>query len=126
MEDLLIKKTKYTVGVSFMARSRGLLEIEGASYPENAFEFFEPLKSWLDHYLNVINPPEITANLRINYLNTSSSKCFYDILELLGKYQKGGGALKINWYYQSDDDDMLETGKELMDDAGVGMEFIPY
>jgi len=125
MENLQIQKTKYTVGVNFMIRS-GLLEMEGASYPENAFEFFEPLKNWLEHYLNVINPPEITVNLRINYLNTSSSKCFYDILELLGKYQKAGGALQINWHYQTDDEDMLETGKELMADAEVEMNLIPY
>lgn len=124
MEDLHIKRTKYTLGVSFTTE-KGLLELDGSSYPENAFEYFEPLRQWLHRYLIESVPPEITANLKINYLNTSSSKCIYDILERLGKYREGGGKLQINWYYQRDDD-MLEAGKELMDDAAVDMTFIAY
>jgi hypothetical protein len=124
MENLYFKKTKYTVGVNFSAE-KGLLEMDGASYPENAFEFYAPLMSWLTQYVKESTPPEIMVNLRINYLNTSSSKCMYDFLELLGTYREGGGKLKINWYYQHDDD-MLEAGRELMDDTAVDMTFIAY
>jgi hypothetical protein len=124
MESLHIKRTKYTLGVAFAA-DKGLLELDGSSYPENAFEFFEPLKQWLHCYLTENTQLEVTVNLKLNYLNTSSSKCLYDILERLGKNRERGGKLQINWYYQKDDD-MLEAGQELMDDTAVDMTFIAY
>lgn len=124
MENLQIKKTKYTVGVQF-DMDKGILEMNGASYPENAFEFFDPLIKWVREFISETKNP-IVLNIKVNYLNTSSSKCIYDLLEILGKFKRDGGNLQINWHYESDDDDIMEAGKEFADDAELVFNLISY
>ncbi len=46
MDNLIIEKTKNTLGVNFIAET-GVLELTGSSFPENASEFFTPLVDWL-------------------------------------------------------------------------------
>ena len=48
MDNLLITKTKSTLGVDFSVQG-GLLNIEGSSYPENTRDFFEPLIAWINN-----------------------------------------------------------------------------
>ena len=69
MNNLRIPKTKYTADVHFDAES-GVLEIEGSSYPENAFEYFQPLMRWIKEYITETARP-IIFNLRLQYMNTS-------------------------------------------------------
>ncbi|MCD4655838.1 DUF1987 domain-containing protein [bacterium] len=123
MDNLRIAKTKYTADVHFDAES-GILEIEGSSYPENAFEYFQPLARWIRIYITETEKP-IIFNLRLQYMNTSSSKCLLDILYTLEEHLKAGRDVEINWYYQEDDEDSLETGEELSYDMELKFNFIP-
>ncbi len=123
MEDLSIAKTKYTLAVSFSA-SRGLLEMEGSSYPENAFEFFTPIYEWIQQYVAEIQKP-IALNLKFDYLNTSSLKCIIDLFKILESYVEQQGEVVVKWLYEPDDDDMLESGKEFAEDIRVPIIFCP-
>ena len=124
MENLLIEKTKYTMAVNFN-KDTGIMEMEGSSYPENALDFFGPIISWIKNYIQEIKK-EIVMNIRLNYLNTSSTKCILDIFEILEQYHNSGGKVKINWYYAEDDEDIMETGEELGEDFDFPIEFISY
>jgi len=123
MNNLQIAKTKYTAGVLFDA-ANGILEIEGSSYPENAFDFFQPIARWIESYIAETEKP-ITFNLRLQYLNTSSSKCLLDILQILERHLKAGRDVEINWHYLKDDEDSLETGEEFSHDTELKFNFIP-
>ncbi len=124
MKNLIIKGTRETFGINFN-NENGLLEIEGASYPEDAFAFFQPLYDWVEEYISVAEKP-ITLSLKINYLNSSSSKCLFDMLDVLEEYYKKGGNVKVIWYYEQDDKDVMESGEELKEDLEFPFELISF
>ncbi len=121
MENLFIAETKHTPGVEGDV-NYNFLKISGSSYPENSNEFYKPLFDWLEKYFKTFN--EITVGFYINYLNTSTSKCFLNIIEMLENYQKDGNKVLINWHYKKDDEDILETGEELFMGMDVNHKFI--
>ena len=51
-------------------------------------------------------------NVQLEYFNTSSSKCILDVFKKLESIQKGKQEVIINWYYEEDDEDMLEAGED--------------
>lgn len=124
MDNLKIEKTKYTMEIDFN-KDTGILEMAGSSYPENALDFFGPILNWIKAYISEIEKAMV-LNIRLNYLNTSSTKCILDIFETLEQYYKAGGDVKINWYYAEDDEDIMETGEELGEDFDFPIGFISY
>ncbi|HEY4785534.1 MAG TPA: DUF1987 domain-containing protein [Bacteroidales bacterium] len=110
MEPLLIEGTAKTPNVRFDG-SQGLVEIKGRSIPENSIEFYKPLVDWLDRYAQ--NPKQTTkVNIQLEYFNTSSSKCILDVFKKLEVIHKANKEVVINWYYEEDDEDMLEAGED--------------
>jgi len=91
----------------------GVIEIEGRSIPENSIDFYKPVVEWLDEYAN--SPTGDTkVNIKLEYFNTSSSKCILDVFKKLENVFKKSGekGVVINWYYEEDDEDMLEAGED--------------
>ena len=123
MEVLNIPRTKYTVGVNFDP-GKGTLEISGSSYPENAMEFFHPIFEWLENYISKVKHP-IVLNLNFDYLNSISTRCIIDILEILEMYYNGGGEVKVNWYCTKENEDMLEIAQEIAEDIKLPLNIIP-
>lgn len=90
---------------------KGIIEIKGRSIPENAIEFYKPMVDWLDKYS--INPAkETVVNFQLEYFNTSSSKCILDLFKKLETIHKKSRSVIVNWYYEEDDEDMLEAGED--------------
>jgi hypothetical protein len=88
-----------------------VFEIKGRSIPENSVEFYKPLNEWLDQYMQV--PLDKTVvNIRLEYFNTSSSKCILDVFKRLESIHKSKHDVEINWFYEEDDEDMLEAGED--------------
>ncbi len=110
MEPISIAGTPKTPTVQFDAGT-GKVEIKGRSIPENSIEFYKPLVDWLETYLS--NPADLTeVNIQLEYFNTSSSKCILDVFKKLEAIYKSGNEVVINWYYEEDDEDMLEAGED--------------
>jgi hypothetical protein len=110
MEPIYIESTPKTPLVKFIPE-KGVIEIKGRSIPENSIEFYKPLVDWLDSYAN--NPLEKTlVNVQLEYFNTSSSKCILDVFKKLETIHKSNHEVQINWYYEEDDEDMLEAGED--------------
>lgn len=110
MDPISIEGTPKTPTVNFDA-DKGLVEVKGRSIPENSIEFYKPLVDWLEEYLN--QPFEKTnVNIQLEYFNTSSSKCILDVFKKLEAIYKSGNDVVINWYYEEDDEDMLEAGED--------------
>ncbi|WP_306644152.1 DUF1987 domain-containing protein [Sanyastnella coralliicola] len=116
MEDIKIEGTPKTPSVDFKAGD-GTLEIKGRSIPENSIEFYKPLMDWIEHYAKTPQDKS-TVNIQLEYFNTSSSKC---ILDLFKKLEAINNEIVINWYYEEDDEDMLEAGEDY--DAIINIPF---
>ena len=106
MEDLNIEPTKKTPSVEF--HSSGRLVMAGCAYPENAKEFFDPVIEWVDQ----LSTDEVIFDLIVDYINTASAK---KLLELLKRIDMNSSIkeFNLNWFYEEDDEDNLETGKIL-------------
>ncbi len=110
MEPLFIEGTQKTPSIDFDP-SKGALEIKGRSIPENSIEFYKPLVDWLETYSE--KPATKTVvNVHLEYFNTSSSKCILDVFKKLESIHKSNNDVQINWYYEEDDEDMLEAGED--------------
>jgi hypothetical protein len=110
METIIIEGTPKTPSVNFDSAS-GILHLKGRSIPENSIEFYKPLVEWLNEY--AAKPQAKTAvNIQLEYFNTSSSKCLLDLFKKLEGMHKSGNDITIKWYYEEDDEDMLEAGED--------------
>jgi len=110
MEPINIEGTAKTPTVKFDSTT-GIMEIKGRSIPENSIEFYKPMVDWLDEYANS-SVDQTVVNVQLEYFNTSSSKCILDVFKKLEAINKGGSKVLINWYYEEDDEDMLEAGED--------------
>ena len=104
----------------------GNFEIKGRSIPESSFKFYEPLYAWIDNYVK--NPaPQTNLNLQLDYLNTNSTKCIADMLRKLEQISiNQKGKIIINWFYDKEDDDMLETGEDYKSIINIPFNFVSY
>lgn len=111
MECLKIEETKYTPAISM--NPNGDISIIGKSYPENTFEFYEPVMKWIEKYFaGGFNRLEV--NMEITYFNSSSSKLFFDFFDLLE--ENNNSNIVINWIYDKDNESALEAGEDFKDD----------
>ncbi len=116
MNKLHIEGSKSTPTVILDAEKNNLF-LQGQSYPENAFKFYEPIFQWVDEYLEKLNA-EVLVQIDFNlpYINTSSSKCIMMLLEKLDKAYESGKKLTLNWYYNEDNESELECAEEFKED----------
>lgn len=125
MENFQIEGENYIPTVNFNAEI-GVLEISGESYHEYTIEFFQPIFEWLNTYLEQ-EGRTLVFNFRMTYFNTSSSRRFLEIFDLLEDYSKSkNGNVTVNWYYEKDDVDMLESGEEYAEDVDLSFNLLPY
>ena len=112
MNNLFIPRTSKTPDIFFDAE-QGILEIKGRSIPENSVAFYAPVMQWLDEYES--RPSDTQLVIRLEYFNTSSSKCLIDIFRKLEKLHQPGAQVRVDWYYEEDDEDMKESGEDFRD-----------
>ena len=110
MERISLEATATTPRVTFDGES-GYFEITGKSLPENSFEFYKPLLEWMDQYAEA---PQIESTLvfKLEYFNTSSTAHFLRIIKKLEKVYKDGHTVVVQWYFDEEDEDMREAGKD--------------
>lgn len=125
MEKFSIKGSTYIPTVLF-DHETGILEMSGESYHEYTIEFFQPILKWLQEYLET-SGRKIVFNFKMTYFNTSSSRRFLEIFDMLEEYQNNkDGKIEIKWYYKEGDVDMLESGEEYAEDVDLNFEFISF
>ncbi len=122
METIIIEGTPKTPSVNFDSAS-GILQLKGRSIPENSIEFYKPLVEWLDEYAGKPQP-KTAVNIQLEYFNTSSSKCLLDLFKKLEGMHKSGNDITIKWYYEEDDEDMLEAGEDYQSIINVPFKMI--
>jgi len=126
ISDLVIegeKGTFFTPSVNFNYET-GKCVLEGESYLEDTWTFYDQLLSWLKGF--AAEQRAIDFELRLTYFNTSSSKGILDLLKFLKTYQEEGGEVSVKWFYHEDDDDNYEEAEDFKEDTGLDIEIISF
>jgi len=113
MESLKIESSAYTPEIDFNVNENSL-KILGKSTPENTFEFFEPVKNWLNGYFEV--PKECVVTFDVPYFNSSSSRVIYDLFDMFSDAKDGGSSITVNWEYAKNNENAEESGEEFKED----------
>lgn len=106
MRPLIIEETGYSPKVQFLPE--GQLSISGKSLPEDTAKFYEPLLAWV-HECHI---EKMSITIRLDYMNSSSAHQISKFLMTV----KDNPSVKeclVEWYYEADDEDSLDFGKEL-------------
>jgi hypothetical protein len=106
MRPLIIEETGYTPKVQFLPE--GQLSITGKSLPEDTAKFYEPLLKWI----NECDLEKISITVRLDYMNSSSAHQISKFL-MSAKDNPSIKECLVEWYYETDDEDSLDFGKEL-------------
>lgn len=120
MDKYLANKTLKS---PFISLEKGLFQFSGRSIPEDAKRIFKPATDWIKTY-HPENGSKTIINFNFDYLDTSSSKCVFEIIKLLDHFFENGHEIVINWYYEEGDDDMLDLGIHLKSFVKAPFNFI--
>jgi hypothetical protein len=114
MNNFKLAATQYTPEI--LLEAYGVIDIKGKSYPENTFEFYLPIMNWLKEYFIEKNSPKhLTVNIEITYFNSSSSKLFFDLFDILDEHKEDFD-ITINWIYDKENDSAKEAGEDFIED----------
>jgi hypothetical protein len=115
MERLKIEATDCTPFVDFDFENHKLV-LKGESYPENVSAFYGPVFEALQNYISLTKNQSVDVDVELIYFNSSSVKAIMNFLDMLEELAKEGNAVKINWYYEEDDETIMEFGEEFSED----------
>jgi hypothetical protein len=126
MQDLKIEATNYTPYVFFDVQNNDIV-FKGQSYPENAAQFYNEIFNFLEKYLDELDENvHVNVELKLIYLNTSSSKAVLILLDQLDKAYKKGKNININWHYHKDNELAMEIGKEFKEDLNLPFNLVMH
>ena len=115
MNDLELAQTPSTPAVR-MDHKEGRVFMAGDSYPENPFEFFQPIIDWIDTFLKENTRP-LAFDLELVYLNTSSIRAMMDIFDSLEEAHQNGRAINVLWSYDPENERVGELAEEFKEDC---------
>jgi hypothetical protein len=132
MEELKIEPTEKSPRVHFDPDNQKF-ELEGNSRPEDVRNFYFPIIEKLRKYFDNIlengtqdfyqeNPVKFV--FKLEYFNSSSAKFISDIFVLIGNYSKKGINVKIYWYFDEGDEDMMEVGEDFSEMIDIPFQMI--
>jgi len=124
MEIINIKKTDDTPLVILNAENN-IMEISGRSLPEDLNKFYIPIIEWVKEYSKKPNPSTV-FKFKLDYFNTASSKNILSILMSLKELYNAGNKVLVEWFYQEDDEEMLETGVEFERIIKIPFKYVKY
>ena len=120
MKQIPIEATANTPGVVYDAEA-GFICIEGRSIPENPSEFYGRLSDWT---LGILSKPypEILMEFRLDYINSSSAKQILNYFKGIRDRVFDGCVCNIIWYFEDDDESIMELGEHLKSTLGIPFE----
>ncbi len=121
MEVLIIEKTQSTPYVYF-DHATNVLIIKGESFPENSAKFYAPVLEWLREYLLSLGTEKVTMQFEIIYFNSSTSKIFMTIFEMLQAEAGKGKDISVLWLCDAENETAAECGEEFKED----LESLPF
>jgi hypothetical protein len=101
----------------------GNLRIKGRGFRTEVDNIPNEIMSWINLY--VLNPAaETNVHIAFEYMNSASTRALMDMLKSLSALKLMSKKLNIKWYYESDDQDILERGEFIENSLNIPIEFI--
>jgi hypothetical protein len=119
MDALLIDETKGTPSIRFYPN--GEMYIAGRSLPEDPISFYTPVHEWVKN----CNVESVSIEIRLEYMNTSSSKEMYSFFTHIKNNLHIKNAY-VTWYYEEGDDDGYDVGREFESITKIPFHFHEY
>jgi hypothetical protein len=102
---------------------KGVIRIHGRGLYCDKPELSDQILSWIDGYLN--NPAKVTyVTIGFEYLNSLSTSVLISILRKLSRIMLQSKKLVIRWYYEGDDENILDRGRYISSCCDIPIEFI--
>ncbi len=118
----VIAATDDTPSVIMDARNY-IIRIEGPSFPEDAVDFYAPIVEWVKRLGNEFED-ELVCDFDFTILSSASNKMVFEILIKLEKLHLLGRKVKVNWFYESFDEDMFDEGKGFKEGMKMPFEIV--
>jgi Domain of unknown function (DUF1987). len=119
MDALIIEGTHSTPSVKLYPS--GEFYFKGRSLPEDPLAFYTPIIHWI----NNCKSDKITAEIYLEYMNTSSSKLIYTILRQI-KDNPYANNININWLYDEGDEESYDLGCDFQEQTELSFQFKEY
>lgn len=103
----------------------GQLVVHGKSMPEDPRSIYDVLIRKLDGFIESTQIA-ISVSIKMEYFNTSSSKCIWEVLRALKNSDSVDTPLRIQWHYEEEDEDMLEAGRDYSELLNIEFDYYNY
>jgi len=103
--------------------ANSIFQIEGPSYPEDAYEVYGCILEWLKQNNNRFEN-HLNCQFKFKVLSSASRKMLLEILLELEKSSRNHKNIRIQWYFEKYDEDMMEAGEDFSDNIDIPFEFI--
>jgi hypothetical protein len=101
----------------------GMIKIRGRGLYSDKPELSDQIISWIDGYLK--NPAQVTyVTISLEYLNSLSTSVLVSVLRKLLPIRLQSKRLVVKWYYDADDENILDRGKYISSYCDIPIEFI--
>jgi hypothetical protein len=100
---------------------KGIFKLSGKSIPEDPVKIYQPIMSTIKDYCK--NPADFSKIvIDFEYMNTSSSKWIFFILEQFENLYINKKKVEITFFYE--DESMLQTGRYYSNNLAVPIDLI--
>lgn len=103
-------KEKLTTPYVKLDKENCTLTFMGRSYPEHPALFYDPIIEKVEGYKESLSNSTIKVNIALEIMNSVSIKYLFHLIKDL---YKSAMKIEIKWYYEKDDENMLEEGNYL-------------
>jgi hypothetical protein len=100
---------------------QGELILQGRSIMEDTVVFYKPIIEWIKQ----ARCNSMTVEVKMEYMNTSSSKQLLDIMRAVAA-NPNFNTVYIKWYYEEDEEDMLDLGRDYESLIHIPFDFYEY
>lgn len=101
----------------------GIIRIKGRSILENATDFYKPVIEWIEDYVR--KPVALTCiDIHLEYFNSATAKVLITLIQRASAVTFRNSKLKVNWYYEEGDEDILERGEYIESVLDIDFNYI--
>jgi hypothetical protein len=107
----------------FIFNHKGIIKIRGRGLYCDQPELSEQIISWIERYID--NPAKTTyVTISLEYLNSLSTAVLVSIFRRLSQIVFQSKKIVVQWYYEPEDENILDRGKYISSCCDIPIEFI--
>jgi len=108
---ILLKETTSTPFVHISA-DECIFSIKGFSFANEIDNFYKPIMEYIDREFPKLNC-ELNCEIYLSVFNSVTYKYILEMMSKFIKFNNEGKQIKITWYYDIDDEDNIESAKDI-------------